>query len=215
VARRFRRSHSRRSSSSRSRKTRWLGAVGSITTDLETNLASGFEWVSFWAKWPASLSSGGTLTSQQVPSNEPVDETLVRTILDVSIHLDPAGSAGTITPVNSVFGLIPFDGGEYPDFYDFATFQDGVSAVAAPHPIINGDDDWIIRDTWPMLLSDSVYTLPGTDLYNQSRSKRKLPAGRGILAVFAPLEVRGSSPQTHGFNIGFDIRMAVRTGFSI
>jgi len=219
MARRFRRRKSR-GTGRKARRIRWVDASWQFRVNLEADLGTGVEWASFWAKWPASmaaLSRSIPPGEEEIATNEPVDETLVRTISYLQSLVTNPGTGGVPNePVNFCFGLIPFDGGEYPSFFDFAVFQEGVSLVAPPHPIFQADDDWIIRN--PIVLASELQVLDtgdGSELNIQSRAMRKLPAGKGILAVIGVVSLLTAASQVVTFDGGGDIRMAVKSGFSI
>jgi len=218
MARFRRRRHSRGRSSSR--RTRWTGVTWALGVALES-FTGDREWASFWVKWPASMAKIPTGTNppifDSVPTNEPVDETLVRTLCSFNGNVLNPGSAGVATnPANVCFGIIPFSGGEQPDFYDFAIFDESTSVVSPPNPVIQLDDPWVFR--FSFLAANEVQEV-GNDGNGDKRwdvrSMRKLPAGVGLLGVLAVTNffADASSPVT--FNVGGEIRIAVRSGFSI
>lgn len=200
------------------RKTRWAVQNFAISDTLSTNVGVDAEWLSFWVKWPASMSSSSVRTippSEEVlPSNEPVDETWVNLIATWhALCLVPGVAGAPAVPVmNYCMGLIPFDGGEYPSFYDFANFTEGASNVAPPHPILQADDDWIIRWAWAVTAEVTIAEQLGTTEFVRSKAMRKLPAGRGVLAVIAAVNYFDVVTNA-GINIGGDFRYAVRSGF--
>lgn len=218
MARRFRRRSSHRGSR---RKNRWLGFSWDVDITLEADLGAGVSWVSFWAKWPASQSSsaGGraiAVNEEVVPSNEPVDETLMRILATNNLRVTNPGSAGLATnPINYSIGLIPFDGGEYPSFYDFATFQSGASFTAPPHPILQMDDPWVWRYSFMSSAEVTFFSPNGSDLAIQSRARRKLPAGVGLLAVIGAISFLSAGTTPTNIFGGGEFRMLVKSGFSV
>lgn len=217
-ARGRRRFSSRRSSA---RRTRWVENTFGLAVTLESDPTTGNQWASFWAKWPASLAPLSHVVAPNeefVITNEPVDETLVKTLTWVNgLALTP-GAAGSVTnPPNLTYGIIAFDGGEYPDFYDFAIFDSNASFVAPPNPTRQGDDPWVITNSLFLVNESLFFENQGNDLHNRtSAAKRKLPAGTGLLFVVGVTNVFSdgeSTPVT--LNIGGCIRMAARSGFSV
>lgn len=215
-----RRRSARRSGGRRSgRRTRWLGIDWGLGVTLNSNPDTGREWVSFWAKFPASMAD----TARDIPadeesviSNEPVDETLVRTFCTLNGNVLVPGTGGAATnPTNFVFGIIPFNGGEFPEFYDFAIFQEVSSLVAPPNPIIQIDDPWVFRTASFASNEVQVFSNGFADLAFQSRAKRRLPAGVGLLCVLGVSDFFSSAENNVAFNIGGEVRMAVRSGFSV
>jgi hypothetical protein len=180
-----------------------------------------FSWLSFWVKWPASLQNVGDSVSpfgNVAPFNEPVDETLVRMRTVNDVRFSTPGTAGVAPVVNSALGIIEFDGGNTPEFYDFATFSSGGSFVSPPHPMFQADDQWIWRWTGCNMGSELwEKSNPGYELADWTKSMRKLPAGAGLLMVIANLAILsagdGSIPVT--VTGGGDTRMWVKTGFSL
>lgn len=200
----------RRSAGRSARKTRWIGSTAQGNGSIVTDAGGGYGWACQWVKWPA-----GRIDTLAVDLNlvEPSDETLVRTIVFGQLMMDP-GAAGGPSPINVCAGLIAFDGGEFPEFYENAFFVEGSSFVAPPHPIVRADDDWIWRFSGPSLFGDIGWSTGGGDLANESKAKRKLPPGTGILFVVGALNYLGDD-SLHGISWTFDFRMAVRSGYTI
>lgn len=196
-----------RSRQSSSRKTRWTGFLwqgDSIALEARQGTSS---WVSFWAKWP-----GDGLNDDGFP--EPSDETLVRYVGNVVCGLGLSALVpGLIPPVDACFGLIAFDGGQYPEYYDNNAYQELSSGVAPPHPIVNADDDWIIRLPMQFVVNGS-YQGPADATFLNSQAKRKLPPGTGILAVFGVQNVTTPNEQVYNYSFSWDGRLAVRTGYT-
>lgn len=219
MARRFRRT--RRSGGRRggSRKTRWGWTNYQLDTALESSLNNGAEWITFWAKWPASMAPIGrsTIPNEEVLiSNEPVDETLVRLIHEFNfLCLNPGSGGQATTTINACLAFINWDGGEYPSFYDFAVFDNQTSFNAPPNPLFQGDDQWIIRNPFSVVNEVTTFTVGPTSEFVESRGRRKLPAGHGILGVLAVANYLEDASTVLTVQGGGDVRYAVRSGFSI
>lgn len=218
MARRSRSMRHRRQGRS-SRRNRWLGFNWQTNLTLETTPAIGVEWVSFWAKWPASLANVNAVNvdpnEEFIQTNEPVDETLVRTIWDWNFLVQNPGTGGAVDAVvNLCIGLIPFDGGEFPSFYEFGNFS-SASAVAPPNPIFQIDDPWILRTPFQSVIETEIFTTFPTPLFLESKAKRKLPAGMGILCVISAVNFTVDTSHIVSVNAGGDIRMLVKSGFSV
>lgn len=218
---RFRRSRSRGRRSGRSRKVRWNGSTFSTAVDLQNSPAHGLEYITWWIKFPAStlvpansMPIGGTPSA---PFNEPVDETLVRLRVGWQIYTAGQSVTGNAAQGTAVFGIIPFNGGEFPDFYDFSIFQLGVSLVAPPNPITNVDDPWVYRVGLSYSTEDpaTADTETAPESYVDVRSMRKLPAGVGLMAVLGVANLL--NPDTGSTTVRFDgdVRYAVKSGFSL
>lgn len=160
-----------------------------------------------WVKWP-----GDSVDPQfGLDALEPSDETLERTIINSQV-LAAGLTPGTIDPVMFVIGLIAFDGGGAPGFYEGAIFDPtGASLVFPPQPI-DAHADWIIRQPF-IFNSVQSYQGPGADIFIQSRAKRKLPPGRGILVVAQYFDLTGNAGNT-SFAFGMDVRLAVKSGYT-
>lgn len=163
-------------------------------------------WASFWARYPSG--EVDPLSEQITPS----DETLVRYIGQLVVAWD-AISTSFESPVSIVAGLIAFDGGTYPEFYENSLFQEGTSLVAPPSPVLEADDDWIIRI--PMQFpADGSYQGPGDRIFIESRAMRKLPPGTGILAVIHPYTVLEPTVELPTLNWSWDGRLLVKSGYT-
>jgi len=165
------------------------------------------EWFSFWALWPAG---------EKDPVDDevrPVDETLIRYVGNAQVQWAAVVPAPT-EPVSLVLGLIAFDGGTYPEFYEAATFLEGTSLVAPPNPILEADDDWIIRMPY-QFTNDGQIQNTGDTTFLQSRAMRKLPPGTGILCVGAALSTVGPAPgSTMTLYSSWDGRLLCKAGQS-
>lgn len=217
-SRRFR-SRGRRSSR---RKIRWLGTTGTLAADLQNSPAHGLEYVSFWLKWPASLETAASASplpggAPVAPYNEPVDDTLVRLRTTWAVLAGQTGATGNAAQGTFCFGIIPFDGGEYPDFWDFSVFQLGVSLVAPPNPIIDIDDSWVYRVGVSYLTEDPSFfgNTDGPESLIDVRSMRKLPAGWGLLGVVAVGNVLNEDTASTTVRFAVDCRMAVKSGYAL
>lgn len=204
---RSRRSNRRGSRSRGSRRTFWTHSLVQVEGLIyETDGANAdYDWLSVWLRFPSGYEDLGA--SSPMGS----DETLVRTISALTVAW--TGAAATFeTPMNACFGIIAFDGGKKPEFYDLATFDNQASFVAPPHPIVNASDDWILRIPF-QFLSDSTYGSVQAETFIQSRAMRKLPPGTGILGVFGALNLLGAAT-TPTWNFSWDVRMALRSGYT-
>lgn len=204
-----RRSFRGRSRRSSSRRTLWVHSLfqgNGILSDADGQ--GNYNWFSFWSRFPSGYVDNAVGAS--VPNGS--DETLVRTI--VACTLAWTGAAASFEPpIDLVFGLIAFDGGNKPDFYDLATFGSGGSFVAPPHPVVNASDDWIIRIP-ANFVADASYASAVADPFVMSRAMRKLPTGMGILGVVAPYSVL-DSPSQPTISWSIDIRHALRSGYTL
>lgn len=204
---RFGRSKGRSRSSTR--KIGWYpfqfaGNSQPVTIEEGTNST----WVSLWARWP----SGENDSSASEPGPMPVDETLVRYIGNISCAW--VGAAATFeAPIDVCFGLIAFDGGNYPDYYDLTAHVEGSSTVAPPNPLLEADDDWIIRVPF-LFTTDSTYGSVTADTFLNSKAMRKLPPGRGILAVIAFGTVLNPTVATPTISWYWDGRLACKSGYT-
>jgi len=175
---RFRRSR-RTSGRGARRKVKWINgqfAIDSVTFDANPDQD---QWTSWWLRYPSTQSDPFVVN----PGVTPEDETLVRLLVNAQIIWEALVPAPNV-PLCMCLGAIAFDGGEFPDFYDLAIFQRGVSLVAPPNPITEADDDWIIR--LPFCFgSDGQIQTPGSEIFLESKAMRKLPPGTGILVVAA------------------------------
>lgn len=199
-----RRKSSRHRSSRSSRKTYWSGALWQgNSVSWQSNVAGGKSWFSFWSVWPSDRVEPdiGELTA--------ADVTLVRSIISVKLDFEDDMS----TPVNGVMGLIAFDGGELPGFYELGSFNAG-SLVAPPNPALLPEDDWIIRI--PLSTEGHAEDTGGLNvdrLWAESRAMRKLPPGVGVLAVLGFANVLASEEVGHS-SWNFDARHALRSGYT-
>lgn len=207
--RRFSR-HRRSSRTSKSRKTRWVGGLfqGSNVPFAAGSPVIGtpYTWVSFWARWPSGE------VDPQTDRVTPSDETLVRSLVRSQIGV--LVTDGNI--LDMVIGLIAFDGGDFPDFYEAAPFTSNVSMVAPPNPIVDSDDDWIIRQPYHSVSAQGLPFVPPSleeHTWTESRAMRKLPPNTGILCVLGVANVLALAPiVTLNWNI--DIRLALRSGYT-
>jgi hypothetical protein len=171
-------------------------------------------------KWPASLAPiSHTIEPNEdfVVTNEPVDETIVRMITEFNLLTSSAGVNGSLPqPLNFCWGAIDFDGGEFPDFYDFAVFNSQTSFVAPPSPLTQMDDPWLIRMPFTLVTETVINSnSSGPGIFVESKAKRKLPAGTGILCVMAGINFLTDQSRLLNITGGGDTRMAVRSGFSV
>lgn len=217
MRRRFARRFSR--GGRKSRRVRWLGNTFEVDTVLQAAVGHGSEYLSFWVKHPASTAITGEPAEPSLinPTNEPVDETLVRTLINYQAQLTVPGTAGVAPLVELGVGLIPFMGGDQPDYYDFAVFQNAVSLVSPPSPFVDSDDPWIIRNvasnaSLELLVVD---TGDAADRFTQSRAMRKLPAGMGILCIVGVVAVIEPDTLNVTIRMGGDVRLAMKSGFSV
>lgn len=197
---------------SKSRKTRWLGNIwqGSNVVLAAGSPVTGtpYTWVSQWAKWPA-----GSIDPQS-DRVEPSDETLVRVVQRWSL----AFGSGVGNVFQVTLGTIAFDGGEFPEFYEGGIFTSNSSFVAPPHPIVNADDDWILRSSYFSTtgtgLAFSPTSLEDGTLWCQSRAMRKLPPNTGVLLVLAINNVLDEIAPVQAINWSVDTRLAARSGYT-
>lgn len=206
----FRRKRLSRRSGRKSRMTHWhwtaLRASGIV---LETGENENFEYFSAWMRWPSGFVD---------PRNDhlmPSDETLVRTIQNVIIGVNPASLLpGYIPAMQACWGLIAFDGGRNPESFNNAVWN-RTDDFAPPHPHADANEDWILRVP-SIFIQDASFQGPGEDIFIQSRAMRKLPPGTGILGVFGAITL-GIGPgigANRTFEVGVDCRQALRSGYT-
>lgn len=178
--RRFRRS-SRRSSGSRRRKV-WGASLGFLHENPVTwNNAITPQILiadNMWHKVPANTFN--TLAGE----SEPTDYTLVRTLPSwhIGVRFEAAsGAALTMLQLRWSFGLIAWD----------ATSDSVVPIADMPVPGVDNSFDWIyqstISDEFISTASTQIalgYSAPRFGFQAESRAKRKLSAGTGILACW-------------------------------
>jgi len=142
----------------------------------------------------------------------PIDETLVRTILNCQIVWN-ALVQSPVLPTFITFGLIAFDGGAFPEEYDNRLFSLlSVGVPVPPNPNVDVDDDWIIRLPFCFCV-DGLIQQPANELFIQSRSMRKLPPGTGILACLGAYTL-GDPVATTTPTVSFlcDVRHMLKSG---
>lgn len=200
----------------RSRRIRWDGQVVAVSHGLDAN-PSDYSWLSFWVKDPASMQRSTAITPPgSVATNEPVDETLVRLFSHLDVTYNIPGTAGAAPIVNIAWGIIPWQGGEVPDFYDGATFSLSGSLVAPPHPIFQIDDPWVWRsDHGNGTLEVFQFSSDQYEKNEWVRSMRKLPAGVGLLCVIGVLAPLQTTSTLVNINAAVTQRYAVKSGFSV
>jgi len=200
VARRF----SGRRRSGLRRSLRWTGALyqaDNITLDAEIGQA---QWASAWVRWPSGKVD--PRDDQLTPS----DETLVRSIQQITVAW--LGILSFTPPVSICCGLIAFDGGQYPEFYEASIFQEGASFVAPPNPSFAPQEDWIIRAPF-QFVSDGSFATMNSERFIESRAMRKLPPNTGVLAVLA-VDNLTASPATVTLTWSWDVRVCMKSGYT-
>lgn len=209
MPRRFGARRHRRTSRS-SRKTYWEGAVWQGQNILfaagSPFIGGPYTWVSFWIRYPSGSVDPSDL--RVVPS----DETLARLLIRGQLSVQP----GTGNILDIVLGVLAFDGGDFPDFYEQGVFTSNVSLVAPPNPIVDPGDDWIIRQPIFSVTATGLQFAPlsvENERWTESRAMRKLPPNTGLLAVLAPVNVLDLAP-TQALNWSFDFRYALRSGYT-
>lgn len=141
----------------------------------------------------------------------PSDETLVRTIVAWQFSVEDIA-----IPLDFCFGALAFDGGAIPGFYELGSFANGSSAVAPPHPFVDGDDDWIIRVPGQFVSRSGFpqFVTSSTELFEESRAMRKLPPGTGVLGVLGFINVTNTTSVIAHVDWSIDCRMALRSGYT-
>lgn len=193
------------------RKTRWTGAIMQADVILETGNIQR-EWVTFWAKWPAGRFDPQTTDLDGNTRLEPSDETLVRTITHLSGVFELDQSPGIGVPAKSIaYGLISFDGGDFPEAYEGAVFS-STSLFQPPNPATDLQDDWIWRyEVGGLVTRESFGNVSPFD--EESKAKRKLPPGTGILGVVGMADfVNDTYPSRLAWN--WVMHLAVRSGYT-
>lgn len=207
MARSFRRGRGRRTTTKR--KSYWVGAVESFNEfQLITATPAGGYGLSatFWTVWPSDR------VDPLRNDNTAADRTLVRTILNAQFGVN----LGTVIPAPIdpavwCLGLIAFDGGFDPSFYDQASWN-GATPGAPPHPVLNIDDDWIIRLPF-CFTSDGQYQGPAIEPFMMSRAMRKLPPGWGVLGVVGGW-CNDPNGATHTLSMMADFRHHLKMGYT-
>jgi len=165
------------------------------------------DFLSAWAVWPAGEIDPLTETVM------PIDETLVRVIDNFTCIWH--GVAPTAeTPIELTFGLIAFDGGSAPEAYEQILFSelDFGSIGCPPHPVLEADDDWIIRLPF-LFVADATIQQPAAGPFIESKAMRKLPPGKGILAVVSATALSAApSVPAPTFSWMSDVRLALKSG---
>jgi len=204
----FRRSSRRGRSRKSGRRTFWTHGLWQADAIVSSTDLPGddYNWYSFWFRWPSGFEDINTGSTTPQGS----DETLVRVVSSLSSSYE--GLASFVPPLDLVFGLIAFDGGSKPEFYDLATFGSVGSFVAPPHPVVDASDDWIIRIPFNFM-TDGAFGSVTSESFIQSRAQRKLPPGTGILGVVGPSNLVGD-PTTPTNSWSWDVRMAIRSGYT-
>lgn len=194
----------RRSGRSSGRKTYW---AGSQWAGNEVDFPDDASSACFWARWPSNFNDPHTAANSITPS----DETLVRTILNMQMLTNDDIITFATSPKIITFGLIAFDGGQSPDFYDAVSFGAGAD-VGPPLPASQPGEDWIIR--LPMVFQQAnSYQGPVATQFIESKAMRKLPPGKGLLGVLEYTDIFGTLSSTN-WSFAFDIRMAFRSGYT-
>lgn len=204
MVRRFRRA---RSGGRSSRKTRWNSALWQGIVSLSGDiLLANYSYVTFWAKWPADrirINDDGFV--------EPSDETVVRQLCRLNVSASPSVAGVLSSPQDIVFGTIAFDGGGQPNDYELATFTAG-TPFGPPHPIAEGNDDWMMRI--PMNFIFAGNQVPSLeDRFVESKAKRKMPPGTGVLGVLAMGNVLQNDLAVE-IDFSIDWRAAIRSGYT-
>lgn len=210
--RRFRRSH-RKASSSRRRKVFWDGgqAVGAVNFGAGFGEEMQYLW---WIRWPAGLKE--TVNETGIArSGELVSENLTLERLRLLVFLAP------IVPVDTSIKLTV--GATAIECNDPATFDNIVQTGGGaggnnfnPDPTYDVNDDWIIREVTVIRNPSSIASsnsnfssFTDTDQY-QSRAKRKLPSGVGILGVISAFAQPDDT--TFVLNLSMDWRALYKAG---
>lgn len=197
-----------------SRKTRWTGSIFQGDVIFDTAINDNLTWVSLWSKWPAGHFDPFTtdVAESDPPRLEPSDETLVNTITNLTFVYAPNETPGASTVATNVaFGLIAFDGGQFPEYYEGAAY-DFTALVAPPNPAIDLQEDWLWRMEIGGLFTRSTGS-NGTDRLQQVKSMRKLPPDTGILAVVGLCDL-ASSTAVQELKWNWTTHHAVRSGYT-
>lgn len=205
--RRFRRTH--RVRSSKRRQTFWDGVhVAGPLSGFLLSPGTDSSVYSFWARWPAGMIEPTTATGI-VRSGliQPIDVTLERTRVLWSLTMTglTAGTAGTIAVGLQVFET------RVPENFDNVIFDGNPPEVADPAQDLN--EDWLFRSVGPFTaFTTAIFINNGSqdiDGY-QSRAKRKLRAGQGILASLAI--TCSEVDETAELSFAEEVRMLLKQG---
>lgn len=178
---------------------------GNVTAESAIE-ATPWNMFTFWLKWP-----GDRVRQNDDGFLEPSDETVVRQLCRLNFSIDPPTAGQLGTPRLVCFGAIGFDGGATPNDYELTTFNDA-SAFSPPHPLRDAQDDWMMRIPANFLFAgNQVPSLE--DVFVQSKAKRKMPPGTGVLGVIAMGNLFADD-QTNTLSFSVDWRAAVRTGYT-
>jgi hypothetical protein len=214
----MRRRMSRRSkSTSRRRPLFWDGiwVLGPLSTMHPVNIEAGNRYA-LWARYPAGMIDTNDPDETGITRSGlilPIDVTLERT--RVSCTGSIAGLAGNEC-VNIGLGITVAED-HNPAANDNVIFNAGSGTpIEFPSPTLDANEDWVWRIIQPVVGfggGSPIFWSGGngvTDLY-QSRAKRKLKAGQGLMFL---LDYTSSSPEGSelDFNLCFDVRMIFRSG---
>lgn len=187
------------------RKLHWDGSHfwGYLTLDLALHPMG-----TWWARYP----SGGVDTPEGETWPNPSDETLVRSLIDSKVYW----YAEVIPPVRMMqitIGLIAFDAAPgFEAIYDGALFNDSSLVGLPPHPFLDSDADWIIRQTH-ILPGQGLFSGPVDRIFLESRAMRKLPPTTGVLLV---VSVDGMADEDRSVTVewAIDTRLLFKSGYT-
>jgi len=151
---------------------------------------------SVWVRWPTG--SADPLNDGFI--NE--EDTLIRIVTNWNVNSDNGG-AQALDPNNAYFGLIAWDA------IDPIQYDGVITQGVVPHPA-NHSYDWVYRWNAPGLFQNTagLITSGASDLTISSKAMRKMPPGRGLLAVFGVIDELGA---TNFWSWSWDVRFAAKT----
>lgn len=191
------------------RKVYWVGQQEGLSgiSLIASTPAGGYGLcVSWWTVWPSDRLDpvrGDVMAS---------DRTLAKTILNCHLGNDLGSLIPSLAdpPVEWCLGLIAYDGGFDPSFYEQASWT-GATPGAPPHPCLQSDDDWIIRLPF-MFLVNGQEQGPAVETFIISKAMRKLPPGVGVLAVLGGFSIDAGGV-TSTIDACFDFRHLLKAGY--
>lgn len=211
--RRFRRSRSRRSRSGR--RGYWDGVVAAGPFELG-GVGNESQYL-FWAKWPAGqLESTDETGIQRTGLTTPIDETLIRSRIIADFSVQSNIGDGSVYKI--AMGLTTWEN-NIPSIYDNVVqtgggFEGGNNQN--PDPVVDLDEDWIWRNSSTLIANvanvDTFFTNAGeVDTY-QSRAKRKLGPGKGIIFVMSATSDETGRDAVLSIKLGIEVRMYFKSG---
>jgi len=202
-----RRFSGRRSSGRKARRSYWLGAsLQAVAVPMQPgSLGAGSptfgDVVTAWSAWPSD-------TENYEGDIQAADRTVVRTIINAQIKSPQRIGPTANDTLQACLGLIAWD---HPDPVQLDGIQLGAGVV--PDPVLQPDADWLIRLPFCFAQFNQLQG-PGDATFLVSRAMRKLPPMTGILAIFSWATGAPSSLGQEDWWFVWDVRHAMKSGYS-